>query len=224
MFGRRGSKNFHELVPRDGRVTTRGDTRGPACATRRTRSLSPLSARAWARALPGQKSESAGQRNWNAWPGVERLKPIDRCTTVDRLYPRNSIEMKFFFRSFEIFINRSIVESTRSLNFPIEFFFHAREIRPTRIESKYLQHEEPITLIRSANKFLAKQRTRMLRVRDISKWISEWRGVTDLPVSVRDPMGRIKIVLLSSAPERGEETVEREGWQKTILGMVLTPT
>lgn len=202
-------------------MTTRGDTRGPACATRRTRSLSPLSARAWARALPGQKSESAGQRNWNAWPGVERLKPIDRCTTVDRLYPRNSIEMKFFFRSFEIFINRSIVESTRSLNFPIEFFFHAREIR---IESKYLQHEEPITLIRSANKFLAEQRTRMLRVRDISKWISEWRGVTDLPVSVRDPMGRIKIVLLSSAPERGEETVEREGWQKTILGMVLTPT
>lgn len=215
MFGRRGSKNFHELVPRDGRVTTRGDTRGPACATRRTRSLSPLSARAWARALPGQKSESAGQRNWNTWPGVERLKPIDR------LYPRNSIEMKFFFRSFEIFINRSIVESTRSLNFPIEFFFHAREIR---IESKYLQHEEPITLIRSANKFLAEQRTRMLRVRDISKCISEWRGVTDLPVSVRDPMGRIKIVLLSSAPERGEETVEREGWQKTILGMVLTPT
>ena len=213
MFGRRGSKNFHELVPRDGRVTTR-----------RTRSLSPLSARAWARALPGQKSESAGQRNWNAWPGVERLKPIDRCTTVDRLYPRNSIEMKFFFRSFEIFINRSIVESTRSLNFPIEFFFQAREIRRTRIESKYLQHEEPITLIRSANKFLAEQRTRMLRVRDISKWISEWRGVTDLPVSVRDPMGRIKIVLLSSAPERGEETVEREGWQKTILGMVLTPT
>lgn len=115
-------------------MTTRGDTRGPACATRRTRSLSPLSARAWARALPGQKSESAGQRNWNAWPGVERLKPIDRCTTVDRLYPRNSIEMKFFFRSFEIFINRSIVESTRSLNFPIEFFF-----RRTRIESKYLR-------------------------------------------------------------------------------------
>lgn len=117
--------------------------------------VSPLSARAWARALPGQKSESAGQRNWNAWPGVERLKPIDRCTTVDRLYPRNSSEMKFFFRSFETFINRSIVESTRSLNFPIEFFFHAREIRRTRIESKYLQHEEPITLIRSANKFLA---------------------------------------------------------------------
>lgn len=29
---------------------------------------------------------------------------------------------------------------------------------------------------------------------------------------------------ISPPPERGEETVGREEWQKTILGMVLTPT
>lgn len=85
-------------------------------------------------------------------------------------------------------------------------------IRKTR-ESKRSTHafEDPITPISNRSREQILRGARMVRVRDIWKCVSEWRGVTEADLVGERSHGPDQdraIVLLSCALETGEEAVE----------------